>query len=188
MLGAFCQNLHNERKTIESVIQDFLHLLLTNLQLRCIIWNAVVEFVAGYRFIILINRSEDTIPYKILVFRKLPKRVMGLSVEEHKHGLINYIDTKAKCRRLKKFTCKGTLRQVLICLIPPPPPVLRIHDNLEWIRIRIWIRGSMPPTNGSGSGSCYFRHWPSRWQQKTHFLKRFFANYFLKVHFHHFQR
>ncbi len=42
--------------------------------------------------------------------------------------------------------------------------VLRIHDILGWIRIR--IRGSMPLTNGSGSdpdpdpgsGSCYFRH------------------------------
>jgi hypothetical protein len=29
------------------------------------------------------------------------------------HGLINYIDTKAKCRH-KKLTCKGTLRQVFI--------------------------------------------------------------------------
>jgi hypothetical protein len=29
--------------------------------------------------------------------------------------------------------------------------VLRIHDILGWIRIR--IRGSMPLTNGSGSGS-----------------------------------
>jgi hypothetical protein len=29
------------------------------------------------------------------------------------HGLINYIDTKAKCR-LKKFTCKGTVRQAFI--------------------------------------------------------------------------
>jgi hypothetical protein len=32
--------------------------------------------------------------------------------------------------------------------------VLRIHDILVWIR----IRGSMPPTNGSGSGSFYFHH------------------------------
>ncbi len=44
------------------------------------------------------------------------------------------------------------------------PAVLRIHDILVWIR----IRGSMPLTNGSGcgSGSSYFRHWPSRGQQK----------------------
>ncbi len=37
------------------------------------------------------------------------------------HGLTNYIDTKAKCRHLKKFTCKGTLLQVFICLRPLPP-------------------------------------------------------------------
>jgi hypothetical protein len=50
------------------------------------------------------------------------------SLSSH-HGLINYIDTKAKFRHLQKFTCKGTLRQVFICLrfhpsydpIPPPP-------------------------------------------------------------------
>jgi hypothetical protein len=36
----------------------------------------------------------------------------------------------------------------------------RIHDILVWIR----IRGYMPLANGSGS--CYFRHWPSRRQQK----------------------
>ncbi len=35
-----------------------------------------------------------------------------------KHVLINYIDTKAKCRHRKKMTCKGTLRQVIICLRP----------------------------------------------------------------------
>ena len=52
------------------------------------------------------------------------------------------------------------------------PPVLRIHDILGWIRIR--IRRSMPLTNGSGSGSCYFRHLPSRCQPKTNFLTQFF--------------
>ncbi len=30
------------------------------------------------------------------------------------HGLINFIDTKANCRRLKTLTNKGTLRQVFI--------------------------------------------------------------------------
>ncbi len=50
---------------------------------------------------------------------------------------------------------------------------------LVWNRIRIWIRGSMPLTNGSrsglgcGSGSCYFRHWSSRCQQKTNLKKNF---------------
>jgi hypothetical protein len=31
-----------------------------------------------------------------------------------KHGLINNIDIKAKCRHLKKMICKGTLQQVFI--------------------------------------------------------------------------
>jgi hypothetical protein len=51
-----------------------------------------------------------------------------------------------------------------------------------WIR----IRGSMPLTNRSGSGSCYFCHWPSRCQQKLIFNTIFSAYYFLKVHLHHF--
>ncbi len=37
------------------------------------------------------------------------------------HGLINYTDTKAKFH-LKKFTCKGPLWQVFICLRPPSLP------------------------------------------------------------------
>ncbi len=61
-------------------------------------------------------------------------------------------------------------------------PVLRIRDIL----VRIRIRGSVPLTNGSGSGSCCFRQWPSRWRWK---LKNIlFAFYFLKLHLHHFQR
>ncbi len=47
--------------------------------------------------------------------------------------------------------------------------VRRIHDIFVWIRI--WICRSMPLTNGSWSGSCYFHHWPSRCQQKTVFKK-----------------
>ncbi len=30
------------------------------------------------------------------------------------HGLVNYIDTKAKCRHLKRLTCKGIMRQMFI--------------------------------------------------------------------------
>ncbi len=71
-------------------------------------------------------------------------------------------------------------------------PVLQIYDILVWIRIRIWIRASMTLNNGSGSrfgsGSCYFRHWSSRCQQKTNLEKSFSAHYFLKVHLHHFSK
>ncbi len=47
-------------------------------------------------------------------------------------------------------------------------PVLRIHNILAWIR----IRGSMPLTNGSGFGPCYFHHWPSK-RQKNIFKQIF---------------
>jgi hypothetical protein len=43
-----------------------------------------------------------------------------ISVISCDHGLINYTDAKAKCRHLKKLNWKGTLRQVFICLRPPP--------------------------------------------------------------------
>ncbi len=56
-------------------------------------------------------------------------------------------------------------------------PMFRIHDILVWIRIRIWIRGSMSLTNGCWSGSCYFRHWPSRWQLKIIFIPINFRDY-----------
>ncbi len=65
--------------------------------------------------------------------------------------------------------------------------MLRIHDILGWIRI--WIRGSMPLTNGSGfgsgcgSGSFYFRHWPSRGQQKINLKKSFLHITFLNSTF-----
>jgi hypothetical protein len=36
------------------------------------------------------------------------------------HGLINYIDTKAKCRHLKKLTCKGTSRHAGVYFSEPP--------------------------------------------------------------------
>jgi hypothetical protein len=52
---------------------------------------------------------------------------------------------------VKVESVKGT------CHLEGWEPVLRIHDILVWIRIR--IRGSMPLTNesGCGSGSSYFR-------------------------------
>ncbi len=50
----------------------------------------------------------------------------------------------------------------------------------------LWL---VDPDPDPGSGSCYFRHWPSRCQQKTNFLTQFFsAYYFLKLHLHHFLR
>jgi hypothetical protein len=53
--------------------------------------------------------------HKGCIFFKLSQRFGKLKC----HGLINYIDTKAKCRHLKILTCQGTLRHVFICLRPP---------------------------------------------------------------------
>ncbi len=66
--------------------------------------------------------------------RKLPK-LRELSCEKssdiHWKGVgrrkIRLIEGNAKCRHLKKFTCKGTLRQVFICLRSPPPYTLYIR-------------------------------------------------------------
>ncbi len=44
---------------------------------------------------------------------------------------------------------------------------------------------TLPLTNGSGSGSCSFRHWPSRHQQKNIFFLKFYAYSFLNLHLHH---
>ncbi len=64
-----------------------------------------------------------------------------------------------------------------------------------WGSMTFWC-GSMPLTNGSGSGfgsgcrsgSFYFHHWPSRCQLKTNFFSSFPTYYFLKVLLHHFSK
>ncbi len=53
------------------------------------------------------------------------------------HVLINYIDIKAKCRHLEKFTSKGTLRQVFICLRPPPLFCLGWSSNFVYSKYRV---------------------------------------------------
>ncbi len=62
-------------------------------------------------------------------------------------------------------------------------PVFRTHDNLVWIRIHGSMTKGSRFWSGYGSGSCSYRHWPSRLQQKT---KSCSAYYLLKVHLHHF--
>ncbi len=68
--------------------------------------------------------------------------------------------------------------------------MLRIHDILGWIRIR--IRGSMPLNNGSGSGSwiriLLFSSLTKVPAKKLFFNTIFSAYYFLKLHLHHFSK
>jgi hypothetical protein len=63
--------------------------------------------------------------------------------------------------------------------------VFRIHDILMWIR----IRGSMPRIR-IRIRSCYFRHWPSRCQQKTNFLIPFFrlVSFWRYIYVHYFSK
>jgi hypothetical protein len=42
----------------------------------------------------------------------------NLTVYEYDRSKIRLIDGNAKCRHLKKLTCKETLRQAFICLRP----------------------------------------------------------------------
>jgi hypothetical protein len=53
-------------------------------------------------------------PPKAPLHTHTPAEFISLPTWSPSHGKINYIDTKAKCRHLKKLTCKGTLRQVFI--------------------------------------------------------------------------
>ncbi len=67
--------------------------------------------------------------------------------------------TKKNFREKTKTFCKVQSKRRML---PPPPAELRIRGILARIR----INGSVPLTNGSrsGSGSCYFRHSPSKTQ------------------------
>jgi hypothetical protein len=47
--------------------------------------------------------------------------IVGTFSEPLLHREIRFIEGNAKCRHLKKVTRKGTLRQLFICLRPPPP-------------------------------------------------------------------
>ncbi len=60
-------------------------------------------------------------------------------------------------------------REQTVRKLPQFSPVFRIRDIL--VRIRIRILESVPLTNGTGSGSCSFRQWPSRRQKKIFFKK-----------------
>jgi hypothetical protein len=46
--------------------------------------------------------------------------VHGVTLVGSQRGKMRLIESNAKFRHLKKFTCVGTLWQVFICLRPPP--------------------------------------------------------------------
>jgi hypothetical protein len=82
--------------------------------------------------------------------RSITQKILPLPVVLSSHGLINYIDTKAKCRHLKKLTCKGTLRQVFIRVyrleIQSVMLVFSTHIyELLPISPSLWFKSPTPP-------------------------------------------
>ncbi len=62
-------------------------------------------------------------------------------------GLINYKYTRAKCRHLKKFTCKGTLRQVFIRVYRLEiQSVMLVFSTQLWEKVRGTIVHIVPLT------------------------------------------
>ncbi len=60
--------------------------------------------------------ENESVVIRWIVIRWLVIRPMVIPLLQY----ISVMGTKAKCLHLKKLTCKGTLRQVFICLRPPP--------------------------------------------------------------------
>ena len=67
------------------------------------------------------NKADFQIFYLMLIFSDFAAD----------HGLINYIEIKAKGCHLKKFTCKGTLRQVFIRVYRPQTNKHHRKDPLQ---------------------------------------------------------
>jgi hypothetical protein len=80
-------------------------------------------------------------------------------IESNINCKIRLIESNAKCRYLKKFTCKRTLRQVFMCLKPPPRlcfclvqvqvQVLNLVRNRVLNSCRIWplTQLNIPPSH-----------------------------------------
>ncbi len=98
-------------------------LLLENEPLDCSIWLWQVCSVRSYIRFLPKNRgfkgAEHLLPQLAANWHHL-KTLSSYHLFCSSHGIINYIDTKAKCRNLKICPCKGALRQVFICVRLPP--------------------------------------------------------------------
>ncbi len=65
---------------------------------QCILYNPLGVFMYGTSFATTLSADAGIEPWTFYLYT---------------------VDTKANCRHLKKLPCKGTLRQVFICLRPP---------------------------------------------------------------------
>ncbi len=93
--------------------------------------------------------SPSPPPYSSSLTRRYPP------LPSSHHGVIlikiRLTESNAKCRFPKKFNCKGTLRQVFICLRPPPllwphtPPALT-----HCINVYLFTQGRGVGVGGGG--------------------------------------
>jgi hypothetical protein len=64
--------------------------------------------------------------------------LMLVSRIEFAHRKIRLIESNAKCIHLKKFSCKGTLRQLFICLRPPSLLGFCLRWSSNFVGSEIW--------------------------------------------------
>ncbi len=64
------------------------------------------------------GRVESSVS-KVLAILDHDRQVLFCNMP-YRSRKIKLMESNAKCRQLKKLTCKGTLRQVFICLMPLP--------------------------------------------------------------------
>jgi hypothetical protein len=79
------------------------------------------------------RKSEKGVTYALKDMQKYLKYALVFKTcgsDEAGHGLVNYLDTKAKCRQLKKFTCKGTAAGVYRLEIQSVILVFSTHLNV----------------------------------------------------------
>jgi hypothetical protein len=102
----------------------------------------------GYRYVMLLMYLWGRVGGGEVEVRNVTLRTTtppSLPRNKHCHRCdVGGVEARGRSRRGRM---KGSAALIAILA------VLRIHDILGWIRIRIRIRGSMPLTNGSGSGS-----------------------------------
>ncbi len=78
-------------------------------------FNSCLPYTAGEKIATAFHHKSDTVwpnyqrdRYRLATQQrgKVQFEIQIRNFKSYRHGLINYIDTKAKCRHLKQFSCK----------------------------------------------------------------------------------
>ncbi len=73
------------------------------------------------------------------------------------------------------FVCRPYVSPVYHCFNPAKQCCGSMTSGSGSADLCLWLMDPDPDTDPHpGSGACYFRHWPSRCQQKTNFFTHFF--------------